>query len=89
MYNFARKGYYAEGCDMSFYMQIGYNFIMNHCKAEEQFSCHPYIHAFFNQYKLKDIMKEIKIPDVDPRKFADIKDKIVFKPKEFIKTYSK
>ncbi len=87
MYNFARKGYYAEGCDISFYMQIGHNFIMSNCKEEEQFSCYPYIHQFFNHYKLKDILKEIKIPDVDPRLITDIKERIVFKPTEFVKTY--
>ena len=88
MVDFALKGYYSEGCDFSFYMQLGYNFIFDSCHQFQEHRIFPFTHVFYNRLSLKNVFQEVKIPDLVPSENPKITENVNFVPYEFVEFYS-
>ena len=62
-YECAKRGYFSQGNEYTYFMLLGSNFILNNSQFANQFSIFPYIHTFSNNKTSKDPFYEIKIPE--------------------------
>ena len=65
-FDFASKGYDAQGNEFSYFMLFSANFILNLVEQKEWWEIHPYIHTFNNIVQEKDPFELYKIPDILP-----------------------
>ena len=63
LYEIAKLGFDSYGLEVSYYMLIISNFLLNENISKNQFLIQPYIHSFNNLYKEEDAFKIYSIPD--------------------------
>jgi len=66
VFEFAQKGYAAQGNEFSYFMLLSSNFILNSTAHTEELELQPFIHSWSNVYDAKDPLQKFKIPDVWP-----------------------
>ncbi len=65
LYEIAKLGFDSYGLEVSYFMLITSNFLLNENISKNQFLIQPYIHSFNNLYKEEDAFKIYSIPDVN------------------------
>ncbi|PIK52150.1 putative UPF0586 protein C9orf41-like, partial [Apostichopus japonicus] len=65
-FEIARKGYISQGNEFSLFMLIASNFVLNRSPSEECFTIFPWLNNFNNLKCLKDQIRGVKFPDVNP-----------------------
>jgi carnosine N-methyltransferase len=61
-----RAGYAAQGNEFSWFMLFASNVILNCTEAAGAFTLHPWIHDASNHMRHEDMVRPVKIPDVNP-----------------------
>lgn len=64
VFDFAAKGYAAQGNEFSYFMLIASNFILNSVDKKEKYEIQPFIHNFSNNFEYSDPFASCRIPDV-------------------------
>ena len=67
MFEIALQGFECQGNEFSMYMLFASNYILNICDKAESVSIHPWVHQTCNILANNDQLREIKIPDINPR----------------------
>eukprot|EP00026_Physarum_polycephalum_P008033 Phypoly_transcript_08109.p1 GENE.Phypoly_transcript_08109~~Phypoly_transcript_08109.p1 ORF type:complete len:397 (+),score=28.28 Phypoly_transcript_08109:270-1460(+) len=84
----ASLGFSCQGNEVSYFMLLGSNFVLNMCANLYEYSIHPYIHQTSNVLSLADQTRVIKIPDVSPRTMISPNVEFSMTAGEFIDSYS-
>ena len=82
-------GYSAQGNEFSYFMLIASNFLLNNTERANQYTVHPYIHSFCNNFSEQDAFTAISIPDVNPQELISPGTDFSMVAGEFIEVYSK
>jgi carnosine N-methyltransferase len=82
-------GYSAQGNEFSYFMLLASNFLLNHTAKAKQFTIHPYIHSFSNNFKEEDAFTAINIPDVSPADMIKPGTDFSMVAGEFVEVYRK
>ena len=67
MFEIANQGFVCQGNEFSMYMLFASNYILNICDKAESISFYPWVHQTCNVLSNNDQLREIKIPDINPR----------------------
>ncbi|EDV21245.1 uncharacterized protein TRIADDRAFT_30505 [Trichoplax adhaerens] len=65
-FEIVKLGYNCQGNEISLYMLITSNFILNNCTTTEQYVIYPWVHQYCNIAGFDDQVRNIKIPDMAP-----------------------
>jgi len=66
-----RAGYAAQGNEFSWFMLFASNVILNCTESAEAFTLHPWIHDASNHMRHEDMVRPVKIPDVNPAELLE------------------
>lgn len=84
----AALGFSCQGNEVSYFMLLGSNFVLNMCNTLFEFSIFPFIHQTSNVLSIADQAREIKIPDVNPREMIPKEIEFSMAAGEFIESYA-
>jgi len=68
----ARLGYAAQGCEFSFFMLFASHFVLNATEGAGVHTMHPWIHDPSNHMRWEDMTRAVTFPDVNPTSLADV-----------------
>ena len=87
VFELACLGYAAQGSEISFFMILTSEFILNDVENENQFDIFPYIHNFSNLIKLDDAFAKYSVPDVSPGEKLPLDADISIIAGDFLRVY--
>eukprot|EP00742_Colponemidia_sp_Colp-10_P010642 GILJ01011707.1.p1 GENE.GILJ01011707.1~~GILJ01011707.1.p1 ORF type:complete len:377 (-),score=40.79 GILJ01011707.1:33-1136(-) len=87
LWEIGRQGYTTQGNELSYYMLLPANHILNRCRTVEEFTICPWVHDSANQWTLEQRISSVKIPDVDVNAFRS-QLKISVTAGDFVEVYS-
>ncbi|PWN37854.1 N2227-domain-containing protein, partial [Meira miltonrushii] len=87
-FEIAWQGFSCQGNEFSFFMLLASHFILNKTISTNQHVLYPFIHSSSNWRTATDMLRAIKIPDINP---TDLPSHIDFSmvAGEFVEVYSK
>lgn len=87
-FEIAWKGFSCQGNEFSFFMLLASHFILNKTISTNQHVLYPFIHSSSNWRTATDMLRAIRIPDINP---TDLPSHIDFSmvAGEFVEVYSK
>lgn len=87
-FEIAWQGFSCQGNEFSFFMLLASHFILNKTTSTNQHILYPFIHSSSNWRTAADMLRAIKIPDINP---TDLPSHIDFSmvAGEFVEVYSK
>ncbi|MCO5590178.1 hypothetical protein L7F22_044147 [Adiantum nelumboides] len=87
-FEIAWQGFSCQGNEFSFFMLLASHFILNKTTSTNQHVLYPFIHSSSNWRTATDMLRAIKIPDINP---TDLPSHIDFSmvAGEFVEVYSK
>lgn len=66
----ARLGFETHANEVSFYMLLAANFVLNRCSHAEEFAIYPFAHEPCNNVRFADQVAAVLVPDCDPNALA-------------------
>lgn len=84
LYELALKGYNCEGNEVSLFMLIASNFVLNLVEEQNQFTIYPWVHQYVNNLNRNDQVAPVSFPDTSPKK-SDIKGVLKMAAGDFTK----
>lgn len=67
VYDLCRKGFHAEGNEISYHQLLASSYILNSTERAGQHTIYPWIHSFSNHRSRENQFKSYKIPDIHPQ----------------------
>lgn len=64
-WEFAKRGYHAEGNEWSVLMLLGSHYVLNARRGVGYATLHPFAHMFCNNLSVAGQLREVRIPDVE------------------------
>eukprot|EP00126_Sphaerothecum_destruens_P002238 Sdes_comp15676_c0_seq1m4697 len=65
-YEIAREGFRCQGNEVSFFMLLASNFILNRSEGAFHYTFYPWIHQSSNHQSTEDQFRSVSFPDIDP-----------------------
>ena len=65
-FEFAQRGYRAQGNEFSYYMLLPSHFVLNNTERACQHEIYPYVHSASNWTSTEDMLRPVRFPDVLP-----------------------
>lgn len=87
-FDVASKGYVCQGNELSLFMLIASNFVLNRCQEINSYKIHPWIHQHMNNLRSSDQIKTVYFPDVNPRNLK-YNTKFSMVAGDFLEVYTK
>ncbi|WFD34260.1 carnosine N-methyltransferase [Malassezia cuniculi] len=87
-FEFALKGYRAQGNEFSYYMLLPSHFILNNTSRVREHTIYPYIHSASNWVSTEDMLRPVHFPDVLPTMLSPNAD-FSMVAGEFVEVYAK
>ncbi|KJK76985.1 hypothetical protein H634G_08027 [Metarhizium anisopliae BRIP 53293] len=66
VFELCRKGYEAEGNEISYHQLLASSYILNECQTEGKYTIYPWIHTFSNHLTRANHLRSYKVPDIHP-----------------------
>ena len=60
-----QRGFCVQGNEMSLYMLMASDFILNRTDSQNQYFLYPWVHQTTNVLRRSDVLREVRIPDVN------------------------
>jgi len=89
VFELACLGYAAQGNEVSFFMILTSEFILNDVEKKGQFHVFPYIHNPSNLIKMEDAFAQYSIPDVSPGEELPLDADISIIAGDFLRVYGR
>ena len=87
-FEFALRGYRAQGNEFSYYMLLPSHFVLNNTARIHEHTVYPYIHSCSNWVAADDMLRGVRVPDVLPSMLSpDANFSMV--AGEFVEVYAK
>lgn len=87
-FEFALRGYRAQGNEFSYYMLLPAHFVLNNTARIHEHTVYPYIHSCSNWVAADDMLRGVRVPDVLPSMLSpDANFSMV--AGEFVEVYAK
>ncbi|EEB07960.2 methyltransferase N2227 family protein [Schizosaccharomyces japonicus yFS275] len=86
-FEIAVKGFACQGNELSYYMLLTSQFMLNHTAEVDQFEIHPFIHTFSNHKSREDHVRGITIPDIVPEKSLNNNPNFTMSAGDFVDVY--
>lgn len=87
-FDFAMRGYCAQGNEFSYFMLIPAHFLLNNTESVGEHVIYPYVHSTSNWRTAHDLLEGVRIPDVLPSSLAPGSD-FSMVAGEFVEVYAK
>ncbi|XP_055372600.1 carnosine N-methyltransferase isoform X2 [Condylostylus longicornis] len=85
-YDLACLGFYCEGNEVSLFMLIASNFVLNKCESKDQYTIYPWVHQYVNNLNREDQVAPVTFPDISP-KSCGIKGQLYVSAGNFTQVY--
>ncbi|ODA78955.1 hypothetical protein RJ55_04545 [Drechmeria coniospora] len=66
VFELCRKGFVAEGNEISYHQLLASSYILNECDAAGKHTVYPWVHAFSNHQTRENHLRGYRVPDVHP-----------------------
>ncbi|KAG5913626.1 hypothetical protein E4U42_000964 [Claviceps africana] len=66
VFELCRRGYEAEGNEISYHQLLASSHILNDCEAANRYTIYPWIHTFSNHLTRENHLRGYPVPDVHP-----------------------
>jgi hypothetical protein len=86
-FDLACLGYDAQGNEFSYHMLLGGQLILNKCSDANMFTIYPYVLSTTNRRQTNDHLREVKIPEISPRKSLRGGGALSMAAGEFVEVY--
>jgi carnosine N-methyltransferase len=70
-YDIAKHGFSCQGNELSFYMLLASNYMLNRCARQHEFTIFPWCHSFANHQSVDAQLRPVLIPDTLPGELPD------------------